>query len=173
MDACVYAGRIAPPDEDHVPFREDRWALPAWAVAGWGAEEGTAASAALRHAACHACPCACRLGEHLTRPYRVAAPSLVPLVPGVWHLAKDAQWGKQWVGGRPIDHDFYEDLLARTPPFEGFWHVQVRAGWRRRAGGRRPGGCHSRMRVPRPNSPTLLPELAERQHPQIWDHGAL
>lgn len=26
---------------------------------------------------------------------------------------------------RPTDLDFYEDGLARTPPFEGFWHVQV------------------------------------------------
>ena len=132
-------------------------------------------------------PClAARFGEHLKRPYHLAAPSLVQLAPGIYHLAKDAGWGKHWVDGRcarrlgaagwlpprvdwkraaaggaccwlpvvtwpprlrsarpaaclpttrtrcpsrcfflsPTDREYYEDALAQTPPFEGFWHVQ-------------------------------------------------
>lgn len=47
-------------------------------------------------------PWPCRWGEHLTRTYKLQAPSLVPLGPGVWHLAKDAVWGKTWVNGRCV-----------------------------------------------------------------------
>ena len=69
--------------------------------------------------------CYCRFGQHLKNPPPGPDSSLVPLGPGVWHLAKHALWGRVRRDGRPVALDFYEDSLARTPPFEGRWHVQA------------------------------------------------
>ncbi|KAI3431407.1 hypothetical protein D9Q98_004460 [Chlorella vulgaris] len=89
MNACVYAARVTPDEEQNVGFAEDK------------------------------------LGQRLPKPYRLVPPSLIALGPGVWHMAKDKEWGHgRSVDGRPTDFDFYEDGLAVRSPFEGFWHVQ-------------------------------------------------
>lgn len=120
MDACCYSGRVPPDEEAHVPFREDRWVMRPWfrllrlLATAWPLVHAWHCEAAVFAPCLVLCPAeqeqptvdACllrptrRWGEHLTTPYKLQAPSLVPLGPGVWHLAKDAAWGKMWVDGR-------------------------------------------------------------------------
>lgn len=120
MDACVYAGRVTPDEEAHVGFAEDRWAplsragyligMPPKMPGGWKAVagqktfyrqrcRGTALIPAGPQSPTAKLP-ACRFGEHLRRPYSLVPPSLVMLGTGVWHLAKDAAWGKVRLDGR-------------------------------------------------------------------------